>query len=47
MRIFARARDRKGAEQPRRGAPGPEAKPEPWIARFFAARLWRDAKNAP
>jgi hypothetical protein len=29
----ARARDRKGAEQPRRSAPGPEAKPEPWIAR--------------
>jgi hypothetical protein len=42
-RFFARARDRRGAEQPRREAAGPEAKPEPWqppvalIARFFAA----------
>jgi hypothetical protein len=33
MPFCARARDRKGAEQPRREAPGPEAKPQPWIAR--------------
>jgi hypothetical protein len=48
MRIFARARDRRGAKRPRRNAPGPEAKPEPRIARFFAAfRLRRKAaKNA-
>jgi hypothetical protein len=32
------ARDRRGAEQPRREAAGPEAKPEPRIARFFAAQ---------
>jgi hypothetical protein len=25
-----RARDRRGAKRPRRNAPGPEAKPEPW-----------------
>jgi hypothetical protein len=41
-RAFLRARDRRGAEQTRRGAAGPEAKPEPRIARFFAS-----AKNAP
>jgi hypothetical protein len=33
MRMSTRARDRRGAEQTRRGAAGPEAKPEPRIAR--------------
>jgi hypothetical protein len=47
----ARARDRRGAEHPRRGAAGPEAKPQSWqpsvalIARFFV-RL-RRKKCAP
>jgi hypothetical protein len=36
MSFLGSARDRRGAEQPRREAAGPKAKPEPRIARFFA-----------